>query len=239
MFKVLIQQKSPSLYAALSFMFAVVYLSSAHAQQLDLSSSEFNEVYASNVPVSGRVLVGIQIVSAETSPNFEVQVPSSFQAKPICLRVRSRDGTYSSENQYQVVGQPNDGLYQVNYPTKYISKLNDFSDNELALLAFPGMCTDDQLDTLMLSFRGEQIVLDDATEVVLFVNSGRSAVFVQLKNDEHGKSVRCDRIEEGIRTGYDTLCRLNYSDLTKVNGAVLLRRQGSRMLPPIKFQVAI
>jgi len=127
----------------------------------------------------------------------------------------------------------------VNYPTRYLAKLNDFSDDELALLAFPGLCAEGQLNTLMLSFRGQQADLDDTTQVVLFVNSGRSAVFVQLKSDEQSKSVRCDRIEEGIRTGYDTLCRLNYSDLTKVNGAVLLRRQGTRMLPPIQFQVAI
>ncbi|MFC1520329.1 hypothetical protein ACFL6Z_11525 [Pseudomonadota bacterium] len=149
----------------------------------------------------------------------------------------SRDGTYSSLNQYKPQVETNSGFQSAEYPTEYLDLLAGFDEQDLAVLSYPGQCEGNLVNQVYVSARGE--VSDDNDEVTIFVSSGRSDVFLKLPNTKSGaETLRCKRIQHGKRTGYDTLCLVSLSKLLKgTNELSLIRRKSGRMLPSVKFSI--
>src|SRR5690554_3751060 len=144
-----------SICCALSLGFSALTPSPLFAQDLKLADAEFTESYASNVPVSGRILVGALLVSTNTVQNFAVRLPNAAASNQVCVKVQSRDGSYSSENNYVLDGTAEGGIYTLEYPSKHTDVLNKMAPDEIAMVTTPGSCAQtQQIEQVYLSYRG-------------------------------------------------------------------------------------
>lgn len=202
---------------------------------LKLLNTDFSEQYSSNVPVSGRVIAGLAIIGSHTS-DLSIYIPNQNIEETICMRVMSRDGTYISSNQYQSPGSASSGFISAEYPTEYFKVLAKLDKDDLAVLSYPGQCEGSLVNQLYLSARGETTGKE---EVTIFVSSGRSDVFLRLPSiNAETETIRCQRIQDGKRTGFDTLCYVGLSKLLQgTNELSLMRRKSGRMLPSVKFSI--
>jgi len=223
--------------AKLVLLILLISLNAKAAKEpsLKLIDSQFSEKYSTNVPVSGRVLAGLAINSDQLS-GLSIFIPTSNDNEQICMRVLSRDGTYSSLNQYLVPKSLPSGFQSVEYPSDFMDVITGFSKSDLAVLAYPGQCKGNPVNQLYLAARGVAKRGDTAT---IFVSSGRSEVFLRVLNkNETSGMTRCKRIQQGKRTGYDTLCHVDLSKLLNgKNDISLMRRKSGRMLPSVKFSI--
>jgi hypothetical protein len=217
------------IYSNLSF--------SAEASKLNLVNSTFNEKYNSDVPVSGRVLSGFMLESINKPTDMFLDIPKTT-AGIICLQVQSKDGSYFSSNEYQITDNTVHGVISPDYPTEYAEIINVFNHNELAILSFQGSCEQKKVNNLLIASRGDTLL---SNNVVFFINSGRSDVFLNLK-DKNGKNntVQCFRIQNGKRTAYDTECKVSLDKIKMAKGKVsILRRKSGRMFPSIKLNIKL
>jgi hypothetical protein len=220
-------------FTALSLLF----FSQSQAENVVVDIKNFKESFTTNVPVSGRVLSGIALTNSASS-SFSFMLPKSSEGKTLCFRVSSQDGTYTSENEYSISSVLNQGFSSANYPSEYRSKIQSFTAGELSLLATPGKCKSKAVNQVYLSARG---LTDLNDEVTIFVSSGRSDVYLRVpKNKAKKETLKCRRIENGVRTAYDTLCKVPLIKLTAgINELSLVRRKSGRTLPSINFEVVL
>ncbi len=198
------------------------------------AENTFSEHFSSNVPVSGNILVGAMYASAASSNNFYLD--TTPDVSHFCFKVASIDGTYVSENDYTVTDEiENDASTSVlEYPTKFQTILEGFDTEQLAPLATTGTCSDQRYQHVLLSSRSENM---ESTDVLFMVSSGRSEVFMQLKSSQGDRiKARCNRVEEGKRTSYDTICKVSATELSDdVYNAQIARRKNGRSLPATTF----
>lgn len=221
-------------YKCILFLLICFSVKAENAHSLKLENKSFNEVYSSNVPVSGRVIAGLMLKTNHLG-EFNINLPV-IDGDSICFRVQSQDGTYRSINQYKVVDKNTTGIISPDYPTQYNELLASFSSSELAVLAFEGNCSDKKITNVLIASRG---ALDVKQDVIILVSSGRSDVFFTTKSiNGRKKTTKCKRIEQGKRTAYDTLCKVGFeSFIVGENDVSILRRKSGRMLPPVKFKI--
>lgn len=207
------------------------------AEEVVVDEETFSEIYSTKVPVSGRVLTGIAIAKSGR-PDFQFLLPLTAQGERMCFRVISQDGSYVSENEYQIANVLPDSLSSANYPTQYAEEIASIPPWQLALLATPGQCKNKNPERVYLSARGDVDVPD---KVTIYVSSGRSAVYLRVPNYEDGKeTIKCDPITSGVRTAFDTLCHIEFDRLLKgVNELSLVRRKSGRTLPPVTFKLLV
>jgi len=216
----------------------MLHSSSGEAQIAPLANGEFKEHYSSDVPVSGKALVGILIESKKINSRFYIR--STSNNNMFCFRVTSIDGTYASENEYLLNPESaipnNQGLLELDYPTQFKTILKGFNDNELALLATDGAC-DSRAD---IHFFATKDKVEDGDKLRFLISSGRSQVFMRLKNKVHSLQPSCSRIETGKRTAYDTICEIELSQLNSTDyEANIVRRKNNRALPLVNFNLAV
>jgi hypothetical protein len=216
----------------------LLYSRSSFAQLAPLANDDFKEHYSSDVPVSGKALVGILIESKKINSRFYIKSTSNNTI--FCFKVTSIDGTYASENEYILnpdLAIPNDqGLIELEYPTQFTSILKEFNDNELALLATEGAC-DIRPDIHFVATK-DKVENDD--KLRFLISSGRSQVFMRLKSKQHSLQPSCARIEIGKRTAYDTICEIELSQLSSAQyDADIVRRKGNRALSDVKFKLSV
>jgi len=224
-----------------TFVFSLLMSSSlsfaAETSKLSLVESTFNEKYNSDVPVSGRILSGFMMDSVNKQSNMFLDIPNETVGI-ICLQVQSKDGSYFSSNEYQITDSTVNGAISPDYPTKYDEIIKTFDNNELAMLSFQGSCKQKKVNNLLIASRGADLL---TTNVVFFINSGRSDVFLNLK-DLNGKNntIQCFRIKNGKRTAYDTECKVSLEEIKIAKGKVsILRRKSGRMFPSIKLNIRL
>lgn len=208
------------------------------AQVAALANKSFSEHYSSDVPVSGKVLVGILVESKNINSRFFVQ--SNPETNLFCFKVNSIDGTYFSENEYKLTPAKailnEQGLVEVEYPTQFKNILKEFGDNELALLATQGGCS--VSSNIHLVATKDKIEAND--NVRFLISSARSQVFMRLKSKSQSIQPKCDRIEVGKRTAYDSICEINLDELvSETFDGQIIRRKNNRTLENVSFKLSI
>jgi len=200
---------------------------------LKLVTQPFSESFSATVPVSGRVLVGALYAPNRIDDTIHLHIPSHIENKKICLRAQSRDGSYNAENIYELSSSADSvQLLEIDYPSKYKDIIKKLGNDEFALIAYFGDCSVSESKNILLTGRGKI----EQKEIMIFANSGRSDVYIQVQVEDNRQSNRCKRITEGLRTGYDTICKIDSKILTDGSNKInLIRRQGTRNLPPISF----
>lgn len=198
------------------------------------SAPEFNEHFSSNVPVSGNVLVGALYSSAITNGKFFIDIETD--TNDFCLKVASIDGTYVSENDYQVDASSefNASVTMIEYPTRYDKIISGFDLKQLAPLATTGSCKDQRYQHVLLTGRS---TLTSSTNILFMISSGRSEVFMQFKSASGQRiNAECYRLQDGKRTAYDTVCEVPASLVKEQTyNAQIARRKNGRNLPTTSF----
>ena len=191
-------------------------------------SLPLHEEYRQEVPVSGRLLVGMSVVTDdELTAELALLAPNRDIDGMFCMQLMSRDGSYWSQNSFRLPSGEA-GLVRLEYPSPYLERLYDDQAKELAVLAKLGPCAEAGLP-LIAGWRSSQ--LEDPERITLFINSARTYTFVAGNYDGvWDKPAPCSPIEDGRRTAYDTSCELDFND--GLQAVKILRRRYDRMLPP-------
>ncbi|RRQ22350.1 hypothetical protein [Thiohalobacter thiocyanaticus] len=206
-----------------------------------LAQRPFNELFQDEAPVSGRVVAGV-LVTGSTSVNaLNLMPPPSYAGGSVCIQVMSRDGRYWSENTFTLPERIDATRVALEYPSRHEAFLHGLDFGELAILGTAGECGSGGVDTLLLS--GVQPSEERAPSISIFINSGRADTYISVSNvDEHRRPSRCRKIEQGRRTGFDTVCRIDLVELTPLHQSLdvrVLRRRYERMLPPTEFTLLL
>ena len=202
---------------------------------------EFEERFHEEAPVSGRVVAGV-LVRGSGRPGLALLPPSLAAGQSACVQVMSRDGRYASRNTFLIPSAASAPTVPLDYPSAHEDFLWTLDSDDLAVLAMPGDCDENDTSGLYVATsRARDEPLHSADAITIFVNSGRSETYVAVNNDPKGKRPRrCAEIEEGRRTGFDTVCGIDLSELESVPERLeirILRRQYERMLPPTEFDL--
>jgi len=213
----------------LSMLFSSFY---SYSENLATPASEqFSEHFSSNVPVSGNILVGALYSGASISDQFYLNAVN--ETSDFCFSVSSIDGTYISENNYRLQSAPDidDPVVPIQYPTQFADLISNFSIDQLAPLATGGSCDNQKNLDILLASREQDI---SNASILFLVSSGRSDVFLFLTSSSGAKKrAKCQRIEHGKRTAFDTVCEIsaNSLDENSYEGKLIRRKIGGREKP--------
>lgn len=205
-----------------------------------LKSNPFNERYMDNVPVSGMVLLGVGPIGVRSKDAFAIYLPPNTKADSVCVQMLTRDGRYWSKNEYVLSSEQTQGGYvQLDYQGNYKGTILQQDEKDLAALAYLGSCQS-PVDYKNILVAG--VVTNNPSQAdryLALINSGRSDVSIRVKTQD-GRStiVRCNRIEEGKRTGFDTSCELDGLGDGDVE-LQIARRQFDRVMPPVSFKLRL
>lgn len=206
-----------------------------------LKNHPFEEKYHDQAPVSGRVIAGVTLTGYASSALLSLMPPVSAAGSSICVQVMTRNGRYWSKNTFQLPGSIGTTAVTLEYPSEHQKFLIQQQPDDLAVLGTARECSDTDTGTVYLSSTGNE---KDAEPVVsVFVNSGRSDTYLSVKNDANKRSpARCQMIQEGRRTGYDTICRIKLNELAASPENLeikIVRRRYERMLPATEFMLKL
>jgi hypothetical protein len=153
----------------------------------------------------------------------------------------TRDGRYWSKNTFQLPASIGASPVALEYPSAHQKFLTQQQFGGLAVLGTPRECTDTDMNTVFPAGMNDG---GDAEPVVnIFVNSGRSDTYLSVKNDAGmRRPARCQKIQEGRRTGYDTICRIQLNKLAAAADTLdikIVRRRYERMLPATEFTLQL
>lgn len=205
-----------------------------------LMTDPLRESVQTEVSVSGNVIVGVMTLAAAdaiTENQIVVQWAAdsadnaNTEDKPICLRVASRDGIYTSRNDYAV---PNGESRPIHLPyvSNHAQRVKPYvTDHKIALAATKGDCNSGGSKFFLVS-RQE---LTKPSEVVIYLNSfGATDVFYKLgKNDDEP----CEYVTEGRRTTYDYICNLGFVTAGEELQVTISRERFGRGQPSIDIEI--
>lgn len=218
---------------------AVVYAAASSAQTpvAQLKHRPFNERFQDEAPVSGRVVAGALISGIPAANGMNLLPPVSAAGSSVCVQVMSRDGRYWSENTFELPERIDTAAVDLEYPSRHGDYLNGLDFGELAILGTAGECATADKHTLFLA--STKATGGEAPGIDVLVNSGRADTYIGVSSHpEQRRPRRCRRIEQGRRTGFDTICHIDVKTLTPAPERLevrILRRRYERMLPPTEF----
>jgi hypothetical protein len=206
-----------------------------------LKNPPFQESYLEEAPVSGRVIAGVTLTGYASSALLSLMPPASAAGSSVCVQVMTRDGRYWSKNTFQLPASINASPVALEYPSAHHDFLAQQQFGGLAVLGSPLECGDSDTNTVFLSSTDDSG--NDEPVVNIFVNSGRSDTYISVKNDAgKRRPARCQTIQEGRRTSYDTICRIQLKELAEVPDKLdikIVRRRYERMLPATEFTLQL
>ena len=206
----------------------------------ELKHRPFNESFQDEAPVSGRVVAGVLVTDATAANALNLAPPSFAAGKSICVQVMSRDGRYWAENTFQLPENIDAMPVRLEYPSRHRDFLQQLDFGELAILSSAGECGEVDDEVLYLAGPG---TTRGKAGVSVFVNSGRADTYIAVGNvPELRRPARCRQIEQGRRTGFDTVCQIDLHGVELAPQRVdvrILRRRYERMLPPTEFTLLL
>lgn len=206
-----------------------------------LDGDRFVERLAEQVPVSGLVVRGVLLEHGSIGPwpTISVFVVSSQADDPICVRLVSRDGTYSADNTYLLPAMTTPGFVGLDLSkSQYLRQLDRPSEDEFAVLAHWGRCSDRNPGPALVSTRSAAPAPAGAALRVL-VNAEQATTTLLVEGLVEVKAARCQPIDEGRRTSFDTTCVVpNLPSLAEIEGLRIERRKFDQRQPPTRLAVA-
>ncbi len=176
-------------------------------------SEEFREDGAVNV--RGRVVAGLRITGeVAPEPTINARVVDGG-TRELCVRLITSDGLYSAEVALAALepDQLPPGNAELLYPLdqsrallKYRRHVGDAVD--AATLITPGDCAPRRIDTVLVGYWGGAREPGPLRLEVLVNSLGASEVRLNWATDEDMHAVRCERLADGRRVGFDFTCGL-------------------------------
>jgi hypothetical protein len=225
-----------------SFIYFTVAVSAAESEyvaRLMSPKGVLNEALADEVPVSGRVVVGVELEGLRDVVDFSILASPRFGGQSFCLRMLSREGRYWSENTFQFPKNSPSGPIGLEYESKYQEYLSGLAATDLGLMAFAGGCASKGEGEVFPMMRKSAELKEP--RLVVYVNSGRTDTFASVQAGGATTSPEpCTKLRKGRRTGFDTVCTLNLPQVDTDDEHVdvrLFRRKYEQILPPIDLVV--
>jgi hypothetical protein len=201
--------------------------------------SEFVESFQPDVGVSGNVVAGVMWESAAAALSADALAiaPSArIAGGTLCLRAVSRDGIYTSRNEYRLPEAPAGARVRLPHPTRHREHLGAVGPAGLAIAATRGPCGE-AVGGYYLPV-GAAARPDDRVEVQ--VNSfGATDVLVSVrKGDAWSDPAVCDYLAEGRRTTFDHVCHVDPALVRAGDVALrILRERYGREQPPVELRL--
>lgn len=216
---------------------STIVVAADRPESAKLITDPLRESVQSEVSVSGNVIVGVMTLAAAgaiTENQLVVQSEANIKKKPskVCLRIASRDGIYTSRNDYEVpIGESR--RIHLPYESKHRKQVEpNVSDDNIALAATPGDCDSGSSKFLLVS--GQE--LTGRSDAVIYLNSfGATDVFYKL--NKNAPDVPCEYVTEGRRTTFDYICRLGSIAAGVAVPVTIIRERFGREQPPIKITI--
>jgi hypothetical protein len=201
--------------------------------------SDFVEIYQPDVGVSGNVVAGVMWASAAAALSTDaltIAPRGGVSGGVLCLRAVSRDGIYSSRNEYRLPEAPAGARVQIPYRTRHRDHLGEAGPTGLAIAATQGPCAETAEAYYLAA--GPATSPDDRVQIQ--VNSfGATDVLLSIREDDAwSEPTVCDYLAEGRRTTFDHVChvepaRVRAGDLT----LRILRERYGREQPPVELRL--
>jgi hypothetical protein len=195
----------------LALLLAVMPVPAADIVDAELQGSLL-EHHAPEVKVSGNIIVGVMGASAYqalTSDLLAIRSPDTGIAT-LCLKVTSRDGAYTSRNDYRSDTAP--AILRLPYHSRMQDTLGRYASKPgyIAITATRGDCdisapSDYYLPLAIDSDRGELT----GGPVSIYINGfDATDVYYRLTGAGDGEFTDCHYIEEGRHTAYNFSCEI-------------------------------
>lgn len=209
----------------------------AQALKAELVGQEFVEDHTPEVSVSGNVLVGLMTAEAAeglASDSLSLAPAGALVSKELCLRVSSRDGTYTSKNLYRVPEALDRSAVGLPYPSRYLTVVEQYGVDDVALAASAGRCDESARDYFVVMSAGQQ-----PANLRLYVNSfGATDVLHRTKEGgEWSTPTPCNAITAKRRTTFDHVCDVKARGGATALDIEILRERFGRPQPTVALRV--
>lgn len=188
------------------------------AQDSLIAPGELVESYHEAARISGTIVAGVQSLGTDgpgPRASLSAYVPDDWET--MCLRLVSRDGRYTGEQQFSVAPERDGGWERIAFNSSFEDELLDYADSEMAVLLGAGTClAGDGRFTLT----GWDRAGTPGGAIAILVNSFR-ADEVYMINKNNQRDFDCARIEGASRTAFDAICTLPSAEL-ETSGTISL-----------------
>lgn len=191
---------------------------SAISESAILVNDSFHEVLRSSANTGGTRVLGLQVVGKTEGAELQARLPAQWQDTEFCVRTRSSDALYDSENTYR---RPNTTDQNIDVPhiaqTSHRKKLSSLEQDAFGVRIFLSACgsINDRTENAIALWRDG----DFGNRVTLFVNSlgaDRVAAIV-TQGSVTAEHVFCEPVAADIKVAFDLICTVEL--MTKANDA--------------------
>jgi hypothetical protein len=183
------------------------------------------EVWHDKVPISGDIKVGLvnipisekKLISNKLYIKYK---DNTSKQKKIIIEISSRDGKYEAKLPYTLMNTDNDGIYELELPTKYFTQLKNYNLKDLAILAK----IDDGTNANFLCASWQK---EFDNNVTLYLNSENATYIMPNINGKAGEKKKCDRILEKYSVSYNCKCDVTIDATKGVSNYTILQRSSS------------
>ena len=174
------------------------------------------EVFRSDIPVSGSLLVGV--VAGEGSGNlrpgdFVVLLNKSDESRDarLCVTIASIDGRYRANLSYEMsrLSSSTSRVRQLSLPTKYVKELRSYDPKQLAILSSINESCSSEPESYLISSWYEVPRVDTLS---VFINSDVYASVIGGQAHEIEFEYTCRRMRGDTKT-FNRECRLPLSEV--------------------------
>jgi hypothetical protein len=228
--------------AALSLLLALPPLQGAEIIDAKLEG-KLLEHHAPEVKVSGNVIVGVMAASAYQALADDLLAIHSPDtgSTTLCLKVTSRDGSYTSRNDYTSDTAP--AILRLPYESSIRQAMEQYTGRpgEIAITATRGDCqqsapSDYYLPAVLDRGRGEL----GGGPVSIYINGfDATDVYYRIVDTGDGEVRDCEYIEEGRHTAYNFSCQIPpaVADTTVPVSIEIMREVYGRELQPLTIRI--
>jgi hypothetical protein len=244
-----------SFCAVAVFCTLLTALSNAAAQSPPdiLPLENFSDRFSKDVPISGRMLVGVAVIPPESSMPRGIPIPTVLwpEAKlnahndSLCLTFASRDGQYYGEGQ---IGADKLGKRTRPFQARVIPNpeakkaLDTHSADDIAVLATSGNCrigASSEKGIVYVVQYGPDLDKPSHYGLSMLINSMAYTITAEIAGEGWKDQAVCNPLPEGQRNkAFNTLCKVTVPATGKQADLRITRRRYERVFPTVQYKLA-
>lgn len=189
-----------------------------------LKNGEKWETFIKKVPVSGEIRVGAMGYEGDERvipTKFFVRVPK-HNVSILCVEISSRDGRYEARLPY-IISDLQEGIYEFELPTRYVSELRNYSVKDIAILAKIGRDCESSGSFYVLSSWNKPP--ENLPNIFVYLKSD-NPVFFRFKRLKDNKivDIECKPIGVPMSIAYNCKCEIPVKDILGVTDFYIRQR---------------
>jgi hypothetical protein len=168
-------------------------------------------------------LIAIPKAGLKTPQSLFVWLPPKLQQSVVCVQIAQRDGAYTAYNSFELPSVGAGTVVRIPIETAYPEFYQRATEKNFGTVARLGKCPAEDGELLILSW-GNFPASERKTELALTVQSADREVQMSLSEDPKSDKIKCERIEEGLGTVFDTICKIPASFWNDVRTPIRIER---------------